>query len=134
MHTMAFMATNPQGLFSTHQIATELKASEAHLSKVMQRLAKSELVRSIRGPHGGFTLARPPKETALVEVYEAIEGPFQPSHCLLAKTAVPGDRVCAGRVDRSINQQIHKYLAETTLDRLTNVWDGRNNVVNGNFA
>ena len=87
LHTMAVVARHNEPT-STAQIATELRASEAHLSKVLQRLAKVGLVHSIRGPKGGFALERPPEAISLLGVYEAVEGPLESNRCLL------GNPVC----------------------------------------
>jgi Rrf2 family protein len=121
MHTMALLASRPQRL-PTGQIASVLGASEAHLSKVMQRLAKAGLVRSLRGPKGGFALARPAERIALVEVYEAIEGPLADSKCLLGRPICGGTRCILGRLLGSVNRQVRQYLEATTLNKLAEVF------------
>ena len=64
LHTMGLLAGRSTRL-STQEIARSLGASEHHLAKVMQRLAKMGLVVSTRGPQGGFVLSRPPAEITL---------------------------------------------------------------------
>ena len=66
-------------------MADGLSASEAHLAKVLQRLAKAGLVTGTRGPGGGFRLTRPAKEISAREVYEAIEGRLQVERCMVGK-------------------------------------------------
>lgn len=121
IHAMTLMAIEPGRHFTTHDVAKTLNASEAHLSKVMQRLAKAELVRSVRGPHGGFELVRPPKETALITIYEVIEGPFVPNRCLLKKPVCQGHKCVLGGLIESINDRLRQYLEGTTLADLTDV-------------
>jgi len=64
----------------------------------MQRLTKLGLLRSIRGPGGGFLQARPPAQIKLLEVYEAVEGPLEPQDCVFSLAdrefvaALPRDR------------------------------------------
>ena len=72
-------------LVSVKKIAQLLNVSHNHLSKVLQRLVKSELIISIKGHSGGFKLAKPAEEVTFLEIYEAIEGRFKPSTCLLSK-------------------------------------------------
>ena len=91
LHTLALLAARPGVILSTHKIAARLDASEAHLAKVLQRLARMGLVRSIRGARGGFVLGREPADVTLLEAYEAIDGPLRPSTCLM------GHRVCKDR-------------------------------------
>ena len=90
MHTLALMSVDPSVVHTTKSIAGKLAVSGAHLAKVFQRLAKAGLVESERGPRGGFRLGRPADDISLLEVYEAIEGPFEPKDCLM------NERTCVG--------------------------------------
>mgnify|MGYP000879180062 CR=1 FL=1 len=118
LHTMAILARAPDRLISTHEIAEMLDLSENHLAKVRQQLAKAGLVDAVRGPSGGFRLAKPPEEITLMEVYEAIEGPFHPSDCLLGRPACDGRKCVLGGLVQSVNGQVRQYLTETTLAQL----------------
>lgn len=51
-----------------------------YLEQIFQRLRRAGLVRSKRGPGGGYLLARPPEAIALCDVVEAVQG------CLLGLT------------------------------------------------
>ena len=48
----------------------------AYLLKIMKEMVKANVLRSKRGPGGGYTLARPAKEITLLEVIEAADGPI----------------------------------------------------------
>lgn len=50
--------------------------------KIMRKLVTAGLVRSYKGAHGGYTLAKEPKDITLRCVIEAIEGPYRFSRCL----------------------------------------------------
>jgi Rrf2 family protein len=58
---------------TTQQIAEVTRVPAGYLSKVLQSLARAELVHSQRGLHGGFTLARPPKKVTVWEVIDAVD-------------------------------------------------------------
>ncbi|MCX7847471.1 MAG: Rrf2 family transcriptional regulator [bacterium] len=122
IHTVVYLAAHPERLVSTKEIARVLHASDAHLSKVLQRLARVGLVRSIRGPHGGFTLLKAPGKIALLEVYEAIEGPINSSVCLLEQPACKQGRCVMGTILREIYQEVEKYLARTTIANLKDIF------------
>jgi len=52
------------------------------LSKVLQQLVHSRLIRSQRGAGGGYALAVPAKSVSLLDVVEAIEGPVRLNQCI----------------------------------------------------
>ena len=62
-----------EGKTTTASIASALKASEAHLSKVMQRLVRARIMNSVRGPGGGFVMSAKPEDIRLINIYEAVD-------------------------------------------------------------
>ena len=119
LHTVAILASEPGRIFSTREIASSLRVSEAHLAKVMQRLGKVGLVKSVRGPKGGFVLGRKPEEITLLDVYELIDGPLGNSNCLFG-TPVCGNRKCImGNLLTSVNRQVREYFSNTRLSQIT---------------
>jgi Rrf2 family protein len=117
LHTMAYLAADPDGTHATREIACDLKVSEAHLAKVLQRLGRAGLVRSQRGPGGGFTLARRPEEITLLEVYEVTEGPLTTPDCLLGQPVCNGACILGGLLD-AVGRQVRDYLSQTRLSDL----------------
>ena len=117
LHSMAVLAGS-EGRVSTGEIASLLGASEHTLSKVMQQLARSGLIRSHRGPGGGFVLWRPENEITLLEIFEAVEGPLGESGCLLEKPVCDGKACVLGGLLESVHEQVKDYFSKTTLDQL----------------
>jgi Rrf2 family protein len=64
-----------------------------YLLKIMNYLAKARILRSKRGPRGGFSLARPLSKITMLDVIEAIEGPMDVSVDL--KENAPKDKFAA---------------------------------------
>ena len=122
LHTTVLLAANADRLLSTHEIAETLGVSEAHLAKVMQRLHHAGLVRSIRGPKGGFGLAKPGARIALLDVYQAIEGPLGAETCLLGRRVCRGKKCVLGGLLGAVNKQVRDYLSKTKLSELTHVY------------
>ncbi|WP_347245760.1 Rrf2 family transcriptional regulator [Thermogutta sp.] len=124
LHALGVMARSPQR-WTTERLAEVLRASTHHLAKVMQRLVKAGLLRSVRGPHGGFELTRPPEEITLAEIYQAIEGPLPTAGCLL------GEPICRngaancmlGDLVNMVHREVHDYLSHTTLQRMAQALD-----------
>jgi len=123
MHACVYLAANNnKKIPSTKEIAGVLKASEHHLSKVLQRLTKADLVTPIRGPKGGFVLGRDPSKISLLEVYEAIEGSFLVSNCLLASKICKGEKCILGGLLKMLNQEAMDYFKNTRLSELVDVY------------
>lgn len=120
LHTMAYLAGNTDRLVSTHEIASALNISENHLAKVHQWLAKAGLVDAVRGPSGGSRITKSPRDITLLDIYEAVEGPFKPANCLLHRPACPGKNCILGGLVASVNTQVRDFLAGTTLEQLAN--------------
>ena len=113
VHTVALLGGREEVL-TTREIAGFLAASEAHLSKVLQRLAKSGIVRSVRGPRGGFRLAGDAGEITLLEVYEAIDGPLEEGKCLLGAAVCDGECIM-GEVLAQVDEIVRRQLSETKV-------------------
>ena len=122
MHTMVLLASHPERPFTAHEVSEAFKVSEAHLAKVMRRLARAGLVHSARGPKGGFTLARPGDRITLLEVYETIEGPAPRSTCLFSTRACKSESCILGGVLSDFNRSFRKHLSENRLTDLIGVY------------
>jgi Rrf2 family protein len=116
LHTMVFLAGDPTIRYSSGRIARTICVSEAHLAKVLQRLSKVGLLVSVRGPNGGFRLARSPEQITLLDVFEAIDGPFEPEKCLMHDKSCGQMGCLFGDLLANINQQVREYLGGRNLE------------------
>ena len=123
LHTMVFLAGAPATQYSVGRIARSLGVSEAHLAKVLQRLSKAGLLVSARGPKGGFRLARGPEEITLLEVFEAIDGSFEPEECLMQDQSCGQMGCLFGDLLGDINRQVKEYLGGRNLEDVKWVYD-----------
>lgn len=124
MHAMVLMAANPKKPLATSGAAARLHVSGAHLSKVLQRLAKAGLVDSVRGPRGGFIMGRRPGSITLLEVYEAIEGRRDSSGCLFDAPGCAAPRCILGGLLEKVDAQLVGYLSATRLSALADLYAG----------
>lgn len=124
MHVMAVLASEPKRLLSVREAAAALDVSEAHLAKVMQRLARAGLVESVRGPRGGFLLARPADDIVLLEIYEAIEGSIVVRHCLFSTKLCDGKKCIFGGLLTAVDTQVKEHFGATRLTQITDVVRG----------
>lgn len=65
------------------KISEDLDLPGPFLGKIMQTLAKNKLLNSIKGPHGGFSLAKDPKDISLYDIVEVIDGTDVFNECLI---------------------------------------------------
>ena len=115
LHSMALIAGNQREMLNVKQIAKQLGASEAHLSKVLQRLVKTGLLHSTRGPNGGFELTRASGEITLWDIYEAVEGAGSSEGCPSGRSICPFQKCLFGGVLERINTEFGSYLKSQTL-------------------
>jgi len=114
LHAMIILTQKQDELVSVKDIASQLEISGNHLSKVLQRLVKAGLVVSIKGSKGGFKLAKNPETINFLEIYEAIDGKFKPSTCLLNKASCMHQCIMGG-LTNSINKQVEDFFNNTKL-------------------
>ena len=124
LHAAAFLARKSAGVASVREMARALGASQAHLSKVLQRLTKAGVVESLRGPSGGYELARPARGISLKRVYEAIEGPLDASVCPFDIPACRGGTCVLGGEFVRKGKELVRHLADTPLSSLELVLEG----------
>ena len=99
----------------------------SYLEHLVAKLRQGGLVTSVRGAHGGYRLARPASEIAMLEIVEALEGPITPMECfqvdregrVLCSHESDGDRACATKLLWTrVQGGISKALTGTTLAEL----------------
>ena len=115
LHSSVIIAREKGRMVSAKEISKELNVSCDHLSKVLQRLAKSGVVKSLRGPDGGFSLSKNPSEIKLMEIYESIEGRFNYQNCLLGKNVCMASKCVLGKLSEKINKEVSDYFLNTTV-------------------
>jgi Rrf2 family protein len=67
---------------SVAEIAAAEQLPRQFLEKIVQQLIHKGLVKSRRGPHGGYVLARDPATMTFRDVIEAVEGPISLNACV----------------------------------------------------
>ena len=109
-----------EGSLSVSQIAKKEGISVAYLEQILNALKKKGFVKSVRGPQGGYVLAKKPSETTLETLFYVLEDkkrfeldPNQPHQN-------QKDEIAIGNVIfwKTLQSSIEKGLSELTLKQL----------------
>ena len=65
-----------KGIILSQTISKEYKIPLEYLLKILQQLVRANVLRSKRGPRGGFSMAKPAKKVTMLQIIEAVEGPM----------------------------------------------------------
>jgi len=60
----------------SQDISKEYDIPLEYLLKILQQLVRANVLRSKRGPRGGFSLAKPLKKISMLQIIEAVDGPL----------------------------------------------------------
>ncbi len=94
------------------------------LEQIFQQLRKGDVVRSVRGPYGGYVLARDPAEITIGEIVRLIEPPLYTSSCFSNDGAVDncriGDTCIGGAIWKQLSEHVDNFLDSITLAELAN--------------
>ena len=105
---------------SLAEIASRQQISLSYLEQLFARLRRGGLVRSVRGPGGGYRLARTASETTVAEIVLAVDEPLRATRCAGAGSArgcmLGGERCITHDLWDALGEQIHLFLAGVSLD------------------
>ena len=100
-------------------IAERQNISNKYLEQLVGIMRSAGLVRSIRGPHGGYVLAKPPEEIKLSEIFRTLEGPVLTVECVENENVCPSHADCiTRRLWIQVNEAILSVLENKTLHDL----------------
>ncbi|GAB4315169.1 MAG: Rrf2 family transcriptional regulator [Candidatus Zixiibacteriota bacterium] len=98
-----------QGPVLVREIAKSANIPRPFLSKILYDLKRIDLVRSVKGPGGGFVLSQSPDQTTLGQVVDAIDGlDTIRERCLLGLKECSDDSPCP----------LHEYWSTARADYL----------------
>ncbi|MCS7016224.1 MAG: Rrf2 family transcriptional regulator [Gemmatales bacterium] len=84
-----------EGARASHVIAENYDIPERFLLKVLKPLVAAGLLHSVKGPRGGYQLARPATQITLLEIIEAVEGPLRGQQVFLGRAQDPVEKKLA---------------------------------------
>ena len=98
------------------EIASRRRIPKKFLEKIIQDLMRADLVKSQRGAHGGYTLARTPEQVTFRDVIEAVEGPISLNVCVSERHECSVLSSCnMQQIWQEGQRRMLEYFADTTL-------------------
>ena len=78
LHAMAHIVSLKQSVpIASHHIAEARGIPERFLLKVLRPLVDARILKSVKGPSGGYVLVRPAAELTVLDILEAVDGPMR---------------------------------------------------------
>jgi Rrf2 family transcriptional regulator, cysteine metabolism repressor len=100
---------------ASHYIAQARGIPDRFLLKVLKALVTAQVLTSVKGPNGGYKLARPAGEISLLDIIEAVDGPIRSD---VPPSRMEKDGGLRKRLDEICNQaadMLRKYFGKIKI-------------------
>lgn len=95
IRVLCFMATDESAMYTAKQMVKQLRISDKYLRRILTRLSKEGLIRSIQGRDGGYLFAKPTHQIFLINIIDAIEESDKYMGCFLGFSECSDKNPCA---------------------------------------
>ena len=111
-------------------ISERQKISLSYLEQLFGKLRRNKIVESVRGPGGGYYLARPADKISVAEIVVAVDEPLDATKCGGMGNCQGEDQPCLTHdLWVGLNEKILDYLESVTLQQLVDSHNKRDNHV-----
>ena len=113
------LAMHPDTVQGAAQLSAAAVTPERYTLKILHKLKRSGIVKSVKGAHGGYCLAKQPSELSLKVIIEAIDGEIALSKCMgeepCSRMGMNKQECCFHRIFCSISQEVADRLSGITI-------------------
>lgn len=99
-------------------ISERQKISLSYLEQLFGKLRRRELVESVRGPGGGYHLARDASLVSVADIVRAVEEPIDSTQCAGRENCHDNHRCMTHDLWVELNTTVHGFLAGVSLSQL----------------
>lgn len=110
--------THGNGPVTLAGISQRQGISLAYLEQLFGKLRRHALVDSVRGPGGGYRLAKHPKDVSIADIMRAVDEPIDATNCGGNENCHDEQRCMTHDLWTNLNQTIFEYLNSITLSQL----------------
>jgi Rrf2 family protein len=120
IQALTYMAAQPSGkLVGAREIATSLEIPMPFLWKILRKLSQQKLVRSFKGVHGGYELARPASNIRLSEILLVWNDSSLMGDCVLGLSGCDDQDPCPLHEHwKDVREEIERKVKNTRLSDL----------------
>ena len=104
-------------------VSERQKISLSYLEQLFGKLRRHGLVESVRGPGGGYHLARPANTVSVADVILAVDEPIDATKCGGKENCHDDKRCMTHELWANLNTHIFAYLRSVTLEQLVRQQD-----------
>ena len=117
---LAVQRKKGKDIVSLTEIAESQEIPLHYLSKILQKLVHGRLLRSMKGPGGGFSLAKKPENLTMMEVVDVIDGHQIFDRCGIGLRACSDESPCPIHHEyKIIKTKVQQVLSQKTLAELS---------------
>jgi len=99
-------------------ISERQKISLSYLEQLFSKLRKNNVVASVRGPGGGYCLARPANKISIADIVIAVDEPLDATNCDRMGTCKDGEPCSTHDLWLGLSDRIHEYLQQVNLQQV----------------
>ncbi len=100
-------------------ISQRQQISLSYLEQLFGKLRRNELVESVRGPGGGYTLARKASEITIANIIASVDEPMDATQCAGKENCHgEGGRCMTHELWAALNQRMVDFLDSVTLEKM----------------
>ena len=96
-------------------VSERQKISLSYLEQLFGKLRRDKLVDSVRGPGGGYCIARPLAMVTVADIIRAVDEPLDATQCGGRENCLDDQRCMTHDLWSSLNTRMYDYLASVTL-------------------
>lgn len=112
--------TSDGGPVSLKEISAKEDLSLSYLEQLFVKLRRGRIVESVRGPGGGYVLARPADSIRVDEIIDSVEETLVPVSCMDQEgNCACTDQCVTHNVWQGLGDRIRQFLSSITLEELT---------------
>ena len=94
--------------------------SLSYLEQLFSKLRRSGLVKGVRGPGGGYRLAKPAQDISMADIIDSVDETLDLTKCGGKGNCNNGEKCLTHKLWHDLTQDLHKFLSDIKLDQYVN--------------